>query len=48
MPGGVIKIEIGGDFSIRMTGLVTKVAEGVMDPEMLGVMVTTRFGLNSS
>jgi diaminopimelate epimerase len=34
MPGGVIKIEIGGDFSIRMTGPVTKVAEGVMGPEM--------------
>ncbi|MGA2853637.1 MAG: diaminopimelate epimerase [Verrucomicrobiota bacterium] len=35
MPGGVIKIEIGNDFSIRMTGPVTKVAEGVMDKEML-------------
>ena len=34
MPGGVIKIEIGGDFSIRMTGPVTKVAEGVIDEEM--------------
>ena len=35
MPGGVIKIEIGDGFSIRMTGPVTKVAEGVMDKEML-------------
>ena len=34
MPGGVIKIEIGDGFSIRMTGPVTKVAEGVMDEEM--------------
>ncbi len=34
MPGGVIAIEIGGDFSIRMTGPVTKVAEGAMDQEM--------------
>ncbi len=34
MPGGVIKIEIGGDFSIRMTGPVMKVAEGAMDSEM--------------
>jgi diaminopimelate epimerase len=31
MPGGVIQIEIGDGFSIRMTGPVTKVAEGVMD-----------------
>jgi diaminopimelate epimerase len=34
MPGGVIQIEIGDGFSIRMTGPVTKVAEGVMDREM--------------
>jgi diaminopimelate epimerase len=34
MPGGVIQIEIGDEFSIRMTGPVTKVAEGVMDKEM--------------
>ena len=34
MPGGVIKIEIGDGFSIRMTGPVTKVAEGVMDGEL--------------
>jgi diaminopimelate epimerase len=34
MPGGIIKIEIGDGFSIRMTGPVTKVAEGVIDKEM--------------
>jgi diaminopimelate epimerase len=34
MPGGKIEIEIGGDFAIRMTGPVTKVAEGVMAEEM--------------
>jgi diaminopimelate epimerase len=34
-PGGLIKIEIGDNFSIRMTGSVTRVAEGVMNPEML-------------
>jgi diaminopimelate epimerase len=35
MPGGVIGIEIGEGYSIRMTGTVTKVADGVMDPEFL-------------
>ncbi len=34
MPGGIIKIEIGDQFSIRMTGPVTHVSEGVIDPEM--------------
>jgi diaminopimelate epimerase len=34
MPGGVIAIEIGEDFSIRMTGPVTKVVEGVIAEEM--------------
>lgn len=33
-PGGLIQIEIGDGFAIRMTGGVTKVSEGVMDPEM--------------
>jgi len=37
MPGGKIEIEIGDDFAIRMTGGVTKVAEGVMAKEMFGV-----------
>jgi diaminopimelate epimerase len=35
-PGGLIKIEIGDNFAIRMTGGVTRVAEGVICPEMLG------------
>ena len=34
MPGGNILIEIGEDFSIQMTGSVTKVAEGIMSEEM--------------
>ena len=34
MPGGVIAIEIGDDFEIRMTGGVTKVSEGVIADEM--------------
>ncbi len=33
-PGGLIKIEIGGNFSIRMTGSVTRVSEGVIAPEI--------------
>ena len=35
MPGGVISIEIGADFSIRMTGGVTRVCEGIVCPECL-------------
>ncbi|MGO8763515.1 MAG: diaminopimelate epimerase [Limisphaerales bacterium] len=34
MPGGKIQIEIGEGFSIRMTGGVTKVADGVIAEEM--------------
>ena len=34
MPGGRIGIEIGDKFSIRMTGTVTRVAEGVMNAEL--------------
>ena len=34
MPGGKIEIEIAPDFEIRMTGSVTKVATGTIDPEM--------------
>jgi diaminopimelate epimerase len=34
MPGGKLAIEIGKDFDILMTGPVTKVAEGVISPEM--------------
>jgi diaminopimelate epimerase len=36
MPGGVIAIEIGDEFAIRMTGGVTKVSEGVISPEIFG------------
>jgi diaminopimelate epimerase len=34
MPGGTLRIEIAEDFSIRMTGPVTKVAEGTVAAEM--------------
>jgi diaminopimelate epimerase len=34
MPGGEIDIEISHDFEISMNGSVTRVAEGVIDPEM--------------
>ncbi len=34
MPGGKLKIEIAPDFSICMTGPVTKVCEGTIAPEM--------------
>jgi diaminopimelate epimerase len=34
MPGGTIEIEIGEDYSILMTGGVTKVGEGVLAKEM--------------
>jgi diaminopimelate epimerase len=34
MPGGTIEIQIGEDYSILMTGGVTKVAEGVISKEM--------------
>ena len=35
MPGGKIEIEISPDFAITMTGGVTRVATGTIDPEML-------------
>jgi diaminopimelate epimerase len=38
-PGGIIKIEIGNNFAIQMTGSVTRVAEGVISPEMFSVKV---------
>jgi diaminopimelate epimerase len=34
MPGGDIKIVVGSDYSVRMTGPVTKVFEGEMSEEM--------------
>jgi diaminopimelate epimerase len=39
MPGGIIEIEIGDEFAIRMTGGVTRVAEGVISPEIFSVKV---------
>lgn len=36
MPGGRLAIEIGNDFDILMTGPVTKVSEGTIDPELFG------------
>jgi len=39
MPGGVIGIEIGDAYSIRMTGTVKKVADGTLDPEFMTVKV---------
>jgi diaminopimelate epimerase len=36
MPGGKIEIKIAEDFAVSMTGTVTRVAEGVFYPEMLG------------
>jgi diaminopimelate epimerase len=36
-PGGDIQIEIGDHFSIRMTGGVTRVAAGVISPEIFGL-----------
>jgi diaminopimelate epimerase len=40
MPGGIIKIEIGDDYAIRMTGAVTKVFEGTMNAEMFSVKIS--------
>jgi diaminopimelate epimerase len=39
MPGGQIGIEIGADYSIRMTGTVNKVADGVMHADLFEVKV---------
>nr|MBP8296399.1 diaminopimelate epimerase [Burkholderiales bacterium] len=36
MPGGTIRIEVGPRFNIRMTGPVTHIADGEIDPECLG------------
>ena len=36
MPGGDIDIEVGADYSVRMTGPVTKVFEGTISEEMFG------------
>jgi diaminopimelate epimerase len=39
MPGGKLQIEIGPDYAIRLTGPVTKVAEGMMHPELFATKV---------
>ncbi len=39
MPGGQIGIEISPDFSIKMTGPVTRVAEGTLHPEIFTTKV---------
>jgi len=39
MPGGQIGIQIGDNFAIRMTGPVTRVAEGVLHPELFTTTV---------
>ena len=36
MPGGKIDIKITEDFAVSMTGPVTRVADGVIYPEMFG------------
>ena len=36
MPGGKIEIKIAENFAVSMTGAVTRVAEGVIFPEMFG------------
>jgi hypothetical protein len=35
MPGGTLKIGIGPDFRVDMTGPVTRVGDGDLDPEAL-------------
>ena len=42
MPGGKIEIEIGPDFAISMTGGVTRVATGTIDPEMFSELNRAR------
>jgi diaminopimelate epimerase len=39
MPGGRIGIEIGEDFAIKMTGPVTRVAEGALDAQLLAARI---------
>jgi len=39
MPGGKISIEIGDDFSILMTGPVTKVSEGTISEEIFALTI---------
>ena len=39
MPGGELQIEVGDDYSIQMTGPVTRVGDGVLSPELFSVVV---------
>jgi diaminopimelate epimerase len=39
-PGGIIKIEIGDNFAIQMTGSVTRVSEGIISPEIFSVKLS--------
>ncbi len=39
MPGGQIGIEISPDFSIKMSGPTTRVAEGILHPELFTIKV---------
>lgn len=39
-PGGSIKIEIGDNFAIQMTGSVTRVSEGVISPEIFTIKLS--------
>ena len=39
MPGGQIGIQIGDNFSIKMTGPVTRVAEGTLHAELFTIKV---------
>ena len=39
MPGGTIEIEIGDGYAIRMTGAVTKVADGVISKDMFSAPI---------
>ncbi len=39
MPGGALSIEIGPDYAIKMTGPVTRVAEGMLHPELFTTKV---------
>jgi diaminopimelate epimerase len=38
-PGGIIKIEIGDGFAICMTGAVTRVSDGFINPEVFSVKI---------
>lgn len=44
MPGGKIEIKIAEDFAVSMTGTVTRMAEGVIHPEMLDHTLIERIG----